>query len=270
MAEVYKAQDCKGGHSVAIKVLLPHFLRETSVRQRFQREVRAAARLEHPNIVQVYECGEADGRYYLVMQYIAGPNLGQFLDGHGRLPLTQACRIIQDVANALDYVHRRGLVHRDVKASNVMLDPIVANEARDLEYRAMIMDFGLAKILDESARLSHSGVVGTFGYIAPEQIQSPGRVDGRADVYALGVVAYQMLTGQLPFVQRNPGALLMAHLTQPPPDPRERVPDLPRHVTEALQLALAKRPEDRYPTAGALAEALGFVGNDDWLWSCSP
>jgi tRNA A-37 threonylcarbamoyl transferase component Bud32 len=257
MAEVYKAQDVRSGHLVAIKALHPHLVRDADLCRRLEREARAARRLTHPNIVKVYGCGQSGSRVYVVMQYVAGPNLGQFLVRQGRLPLVQARRIIRDVAAALDYAHQQAVIHRDVKSSNVMLDPVGTAGARGIAYRGMITDFGLARIVDESTRLTHSGVVGTFSYVAPEQIQSPENVDGRADVYGLGVVAYQMLTGELPFKQRNPGALLIAHLTQPPPDRCDLVPDLPPRVGCAVQRALSKSPKDRYPTAGQLAQALG-------------
>ncbi len=256
MAEVYRARGPTLDRPIAIKALFPHLVRDAGLRRRFEREAQAAARLEHPNIVRTFGSGEAEGRTYIAMEYISGPNLGGFLEQHGRLPLAQACPIIREVAGALDYAHQHGLVHRDVKPSNIMLDPTVSADSREIIYRPVITDFGLARVLDESTRLSQSGVVGTFSYIAPEQIQSPADVDGRADVYALGVTAYQMLTGKLPFTHNHPGALLIAHLTQPPPDPRDLVPDLPEHVAQALQRALAKKPEDRYPTAGEFANAL--------------
>jgi hypothetical protein len=256
MAEVYKARGPTLDRPVAIKVLFPHLVQEASFRRRFEREAQAAARLEHPNIVRTFGSGEADGRTYIAMEYISGPNLGDFLERHGRLPLVQARLIIREVASALDYAHQHGLIHRDVKPSNVLLDPTVSADSRDIVYRSVITDFGLARVLGESTRLSQSGVVGTFSYIAPEQIQSPADVDGRADVYALGVTAYQLLTGELPFKHNTPGALLIAHLTQPPPDPRHLVPDLPENVAQALQRALAKSPEERYPTAGEFANAI--------------
>jgi serine/threonine-protein kinase len=191
------------------------------------------------------------------MEYISGPNLEDFLVKHDRLPLAQVSPIVRDVASALDYAHRHGLIHRDVKPSNVMLDPTMPAESRNIVYRAVIADFGPAHILGESTRISRSGVLGTLSYIAPEQIQSPDSVDGRADVYALAITTYQMLTGELPFRYHSPGALLIAHLTQPPPDPRDLVPDLPDNAVKALQRALSKEREDRYPTAGEFARALG-------------
>lgn len=259
MAEVYRATHPELSHPVAIKVLLPDLVRETDSGARFEREAQTAAALKHPNIVRVLDSGKADSTYYMVMEYIAGPDLGSYLDAHGPLPLHQVLPLIRDVASALDYAHQRGLVHRDVKPSNVMLRPILSEETerRDIPYHAVLADFGIAKDHGRSTRLTQTGgVLGTLGYIAPEQIHASTDVDGRADVYAFGATIYELLTGELPFRQQNAGALLLAHLTQPPPDPRESMPDLPDHVTGVLRRALAKSPGLRYATAGDLALAL--------------
>jgi hypothetical protein len=259
MAQVYKAWHPTLGRPVAIKVLLPHLVQEADFRERFEREAQTAALLDHPNIVQIFDYGEADGRYYIAMEFISGPDLGSFLRERGPLPLGQAVAVVQDIANALDCAHRQGLVHRDVKPSNVMLRPDPAAVTRQVPYQAVLTDFGLAKALGESTRLTKTGdIVGTLSYIAPEQVQAAGDVNGRADIYALGIMAYQMLTGNLPFRQENPGALLIAHLTQPPPDPRDFVSDLLDQVVCALQRALAKGPEQRYATAGEFARALSM------------
>jgi serine/threonine-protein kinase len=257
MAHVYKAWHPRLNRPIAIKVLLPHLVQEAGFRERFEREAHMAASLDHPNIVQVFDYGQADGRYYIAMEYIAGPDLGSLLRERGRLPLGQAIPLVRDVAGALDYAHGRGIVHRDVKPSNIVLWPAPGTVTREIPYRAVLTDFGIAKALGKSTRLTRSGtILGTFGYVAPEQIQGVEDLDGRADVYALGVMVYQMLTGNLPFKQESPGALLIAHLMQPPPDPRDLVHDLLDEVADALQCALAKRPEQRYATAGEFAQAL--------------
>lgn len=256
MSKVYKARHPTLDRAVAIKVLAEHLVQEADFRKRFEREAQTVALLKHPNIVQVFDFGEAGGMYYMVMEYIAGPDLGTWINERGRLPLTQALPLIRQIASALDYAHAQGLVHRDIKPSNIMLDPVTAVRSGDIGYRAVLMDFGLAKIVGGSAHLTQAGVIGTFGYIAPEQIRAAADVDHRADVYSFGVVVYQMLTGQLPFKQQHPSALLLAHLTQPPPDPRQSAPDLPKSVAEVLNHALAKDPADRYPSAGAFALAL--------------
>jgi hypothetical protein len=259
MAQVYKAWHPTLGRPVAIKVLLPHLVEEADFRERFEREAQMAALLNHPNIVQILDYGKADDRYYIAMEFISGPDLDSFLRERGPLPLGQALAIIQDIANALDYAHRKGLVHRDVKPSNVMLRPDPVSVSRQIPYQAVLTDFGLARALGESTRLTQTGdILGTLSYIAPEQVQAADDVNGRADIYALGIMAYQMLTGNLPFRQETPGALLIAHLTQPPPDPRDFVYDLLDQVACALQRALAKGPEQRYATAGEFARALSM------------
>jgi tRNA A-37 threonylcarbamoyl transferase component Bud32 len=256
MAEVYRAKDPDHNQVVAIKVLLQHILQEQELRVRFEREAQTVAGLMHPNIVQVSEYGEADGRYYMAMEYIEGPDLSEFLDQRGRLSLAQALPLVQDITDALDYAHRQGLVHRDIKPSNVMLRPSTATPMSDMPYQAVLMDFGIAKITGRSTQLTKTGILGTFNYIAPEQIRSTAEVDGRADVYALGILVYQMLVGELPFKQQQIGALLIAHLMQPPPDPCDLVPGLPRQIGRAVLRALAKDPDERYATAGEFAQEI--------------
>jgi len=264
MAEVYKARDSAHQREVALKILPAALAGAPDFRQRFKREAQTVAALQHPNIVRVFDFGEVDGLPYLAMEYLAGEDLGQYLLKAGRLPLNQALPFIQAIAGALDYAHAQGLVHRDIKPSNVMLDSVEKGKGRPASLslasvRPVLTDFGLAKISGGVTRLTQTGVlVGTFDYIAPEQIQASADVDGRADVYAFGVVVYQMLTGELPFKHSHPGALLIAHLTQPAPDPRDLLPDLSSEAANAISRALAKNPDDRYRTAGEFAAALAL------------
>ncbi len=240
---------------VAIKVLPASLAGQADFRERFEREARAVAALKHPNIVQVYDFGDADGMYYMVMEYIAGTDLAQALVERGALPLAQARVLICDVAAALDYAHAHGLVHRDVKPSNVMLQP--APSGGDQELRAVLTDFGIAKILTGTGDITRVGMlIGTPDYMAPEQIHAANAVDARADVYALGVMLFLMLTGQLPFTGDIPGEVVLAHLHHSVPDPRALLPELPAKVAMAIIRALAKDPAERYQTAGALAAAL--------------
>ena len=254
MAEVFKATHPTLGTPVAIKLLPAFRAADAQFRIRFQREAQAIARLQHPHIVRLFDFGEEGGIYFIVMEYIAGPPLDRWLREKGRMAPEQASPILCQVASALDYIHRQGLVHRDVKPSNVMLAPAVQPGAS--EFRAVLMDFGIAKLPGAHTDLTRTGTLGSFDYIAPEQIQASANVDHRADIYAFGVMAYQMLTGELPFKSSNPGALLIAHLTQPPPDPRKLAPDLPERATQALLHALAKDPAGRYNSAGEFAAEL--------------
>ncbi len=247
MAEVYRAAQPSTGKLVAVKVMAAALTSEAEFRQRFEREAKTASALQHPHIVKVFDFGEQDGAPYMVMEFIGSGDLGGYLKRKGRLSLAEAQPIVTGDAGALDYAHAQGLVHRDIKPSNVMLDGA----------RPVLTDFGIAKIIGGQTRVTQTGgMLGTFDYIAPEQIQGAANVDGRADVYAFGVMAYQMLTGELPFKQQNPGALLIAHLTQPPPNPRDLVPDLSREAAHAIQRAMAKSPGERFATAGELAAAL--------------
>jgi hypothetical protein len=254
MAEVYKGRHPRLERTVAIKILPAGLAADVNFRQRFEREAQAIASLRHPNIVQVFDFGDVEGMYYMVMEYIKGIDLSRHLRQVEAVSLDQARSILEDLATALDYAHAEGLVHRDVKPSNVMLQPVTSGAKGK---RAILTDFGIAKILNQDTAATKSGVMmGTLDYMAPEQIRTAAAVDGRADVYALGVMLYQMLTGALPFAGDNPGAVLMAHLQEPVPDPRELAPELPQDVAMATVRALAKDPADRFATAGELAAAL--------------
>jgi hypothetical protein len=256
MGQVYKGHHPRLDRTVAIKVLAESLAADEDFRRRFEREARAVAALKHPNIVQVFDFGDVDGKYYMVMEYLAGNDLGQFMAETGPLSLDQAQPLLQDVAKALDYAHAQGLLHRDVKPANIMLEPLTAGEQS--RQRAILTDFGMVKLrAGKSDALKTGGSMGTPAYMAPEQIQGSEHIDHRADIYALGVTLYQMLTGRLPFADDNPAALVLAHLQLPPPDPRTLVPALSDSVAGAVLRALAKNPEQRYPTAGELVEALG-------------
>src|SRR5574341_703818 len=286
MAEIYKAHHPTLDKLVAIKILPPTLAKQADFRHRFEREARVVGTLKHPNIVQVYDFGESDGTYYMVLEYVQGQDLGEIIRRDAPLAVERVRDILSQVASALDYAHGQGLVHRDVKPSNVMIEtpafapsglratdqlghaptdspPAGEGQANvgqgegEQRGRAVLMDFGIARILGGNTYLTATGTVGTFDYIAPEQIQAASNVDGRADVYALGVMAFQMLTGRLPFEAGHPAALLIAHLNQPPPDPRGYRAELPESAAEALLRAMSKKPEERFGSAGAFVRALG-------------
>jgi tRNA A-37 threonylcarbamoyl transferase component Bud32 len=260
MAEVYKARHTRLGRAAAIKILSPQLAADSDFRTRFEREARALASIKHPNIVQVFDFGDSDGLYYLVMEYIAGRDLGYRLGLNERLPMEHAWWIAVDVASALDFAHAQGIVHRDVKPSNVMLEPLIgeknAGTSKGQTQRAILTDFGIVKLLDEGTKATRAGMYGTADYMAPEQISLSGKVDGRADIYALGVMLYRMLTGKLPFAGSSPNMVLMAHLETPPPDARELAPDLPAQAALALQRAMAKDPGERFATAKEFLAAM--------------
>lgn len=254
MAEVYKSTHPTLHKPVAIKILPEHLAAEEDFRKRFTREAQIVAKLEHPNIVRLFDSGENNGKHYMVMEYLTGKDLSEFIRANGKLTLSQALPLIQQIASALDYAHTQGLVHRDIKPSNVLLDTTTNG------IRAILTDFGIAKIIQSHTAMTKTGgMLGTFDYMAPEQIQESANVDGRADIYALGVMVYQMLTGDVPFKHNNPGALLIAHLTQPPPDACNELPDLPEKVCDAIQRAMAKKPEERFITASEFAIALNAI-----------
>lgn len=268
MAEVYKGHHPRLDRTVAIKILPARLAVEADFRKRFEREARAVASLKHPNIVQVFDFGDVEGTYYMVMEYIRGQDLAQFIRERAPLDLTLVRALLCDLAGALDYAHSQGVVHRDVKPSNVLLEQRTSlggpagetsagAEDSSRPLRAVLTDFGIAKIFSGDTAATKTGILmGTLDYMSPEQIRSSGEVDHRADIYALGAMIYQMLTGQLPFKGENPGVIMFAHLQHPAPDPRLILPDLPSVVARAILRALSKDPAERFATAGELAQAI--------------
>ena len=249
MSVVYRARDLRLNRPVAIKVLPPELAHDPGVRARFTREAQTAAQLSHAHIVPIYDVGERDGLAYIVMAMLTGGNLATLLAHEPRLPIEETRRFLREVADALDYAHQRGVIHRDIKPDNIMID----RESG----RALVTDFGIAWAMEAASRLTATGIaVGTPTYMSPEQAVGERALDGRSDIYSLGVVAYQMLTGRVPFTASNSMALLLKHVTERPRSIAELRPDTPAAMTEAIERALLKSPEDRWPTAGTLRDAL--------------
>jgi DNA-binding beta-propeller fold protein YncE len=246
MGVVYRAYDLRLKRPVALKLIVPELALDERFHLRFARETELAMSLEHPNVVPVYDAGDVDGRFYLAMRLVEGNDLGALLRSEGALHSARALSICGQVGNALDAAHARDLVHRDVKPSNVLLD------ANDHVYLA---DFGLTRRFEESGPQPGDGrSVGTPAYLAPEQIEA-GRVDGRADIYSLGCLLYECLTGKPPFAQTSRLAMAWAHLEEEPPSASARNPDLPGPIDAVIRKAIAKSPDARYPTCGALIAA---------------
>ncbi|HEC33285.1 MAG TPA: tetratricopeptide repeat protein [Chloroflexi bacterium] len=246
MATVYKAYQPAMERYVAVKVIAPHFAQDETFLRRFRREARAVAQLEHAHILPVHDYGEAEGRPYLVMRYLEAGTLKDRM-AQRPLPLTEVNRIIGQVGSGLDYAHRMGVIHRDVKPSNVLLDA---------EGDAFLTDFGLAKMLEASVQLTETGVgIGTPAYMSPEQGRGE-RVDSRTDVYSLGVILYEMVTGRPPYEAETPLAVVFKHIQEPLPLPRSVRPDLSEEMERVILKALAKDPDDRFQTAGEMVRAL--------------
>ncbi|HEX6675038.1 MAG TPA: serine/threonine-protein kinase [Actinomycetes bacterium] len=252
MGVVYRAEHLGLGRKVALKLLSPELAETQGYRQRFMRESRMAARLEHPNILPVYEAGEAEGLLYIAMRYVQGSDLAKVLEREGRLQPQRAIDLLDQVARAVDAAHRGGLVHRDVKPANILIAPELGPGSTEHCY---LCDFGLLKHFDSSDDLTSTGqFVGTIPYVAPEQIEGQA-LDGRVDVYALGCVLFQCLTGSVPYDRDSDVAIIYAHLQDPPPSAVRLRPELPPEFDELVARALAKAPEDRFATAAELVAA---------------
>ena len=249
MAAVFRALDLRLHRHVAIKALPPELAFNADVRTRFLREAQTSAQLSHPNIVPIYTVDERGGVVYFVMALVDGESLAARLARAPRLSLEETRRILSEVADALEYAHERGVVHRDIKPDNILLDRVTG--------RAVVTDFGIARAAAGDARLTVTGVaVGTPAYMSPEQALGERELDGRSDLYSLGVVGYQMLSGQTPFTASNTPAMLVKHVSEVPRPVREHRADVPAALAAAVDRALAKRVEDRWPNAAAFRTAL--------------
>ena len=262
MATVYKAYDMRLECDVAVKVIsTAKFTQEAMGRalKRFEREAKAVARLTHPNIVKVTDYGEYEGQPYLVMPFLAGGNLKQYLKTHGRLPWQEAVHLILPIAQALDFAHCQGVIHRDVKPANILLTQ---------NGQPMLTDFGVAKVVEEEATSDLTGTAATVGtpeYMAPEQTGK--NIDHRVDIYALGIVFYEMLTGRRPYEADTPLAVLVKQASEPLPRPSRFAPGLSEKMERVLFKALAKKPEDRFQSMAEFGTALEGLTSGQTAWA---
>ena len=247
MSSVYRAHDRELDRRVALKILHLHFSDDDEYVQRFLREARTVAGLSHRNIVAVIDRGDHDGQQFIVFEYVEGETLKQLIERDGPLPVERALELAIQIAHGLSSAHERGLVHRDVKPQNVLLNG--SGEAK-------VTDFGIAREIDVQRGMTQTGtVLGTSDYISPEQAQG-SRVSEHSDIYSLGVVLYELLTGELPFTGDNFVAVAMRHINDPPPNVLDRRPDTPPRVAAAVARALAKDPRDRWPSMAELRREL--------------
>ena len=249
MAVVYRATDTRLRRRVALKVLPPELAFREEVRRRFLREAQMAAQLSHPNIVPIYAVDEASGLVYFAMGLVEGAPLAKLLFDEPRPPIAMVRRVLREVADALHFAHGHGVVHRDIKPDNILIETATG--------KAVVTDFGIARAAQGEVRLTATGIaVGTPAYMSPEQAMGEREVDGRADIYSLGIVGYQMLAGELPFSAANTPSMLMKHLSEPPRPLLDLRPDLPANLAAAIERALCKSPADRWPDAASFRDAL--------------
>jgi len=247
MSSVFRAHDRLLDRKVALKILHQQYSGDDDYVERFKREARSVAALSHPNVVTVIDRGEHEDRQFIVFEYVEGENLKRLIERRGPAPVPNALELAIQIARGLAFAHQQGLIHRDVKPQNVLLNG---------DGRAKVTDFGIARSLNVQRGMTQTGtVLGTSDYIAPEQAQGQ-RVDEHTDVYSLGVVVYELLTGEVPFPGENFVAVAMRHINEEPPSVREKRPDVPVRVDEAVRRAMAKRPEDRFPTMDAFCAEL--------------
>jgi serine/threonine-protein kinase len=255
MSSVYRAHDRLLGRKVALKVMHQQYMEDEDYVERFRREARAVAALSHPNIVTVIDRGDHEGRQFIVFEYVDGENLKKWIEREGPAPVEEALQLALQVARGLSFAHQNGLVHRDVKPQNVLLNG---------GGQAKVTDFGIARSLDVQHEMTQTGtVLGTSDYIAPEQAQGQ-RVDEHTDVYSLGVVLYELLTGEVPFPGENFVAVAMRHINEPPPPVRARRPDVSQRLEAAIQKAMAKDPAARFQTMAELADELDACLQEAW------
>ena len=251
MGIVYCAKDRRLKRNVAIKLLPPELAFRSDIRSRFLREAETAAQLSHPNIVPIYNVEERDNLVYFIMAFIAGDNLATRLQREGALEPGEVRRILREVADALAFAHKRNVVHRDIKPDNILLDADTG--------RAMVTDFGIARALTDTgdSRLTATGMaIGTPAYMSPEQSAGEADIDGRSDIYSLGVVGYQMACGDLPFNAPNTPSMLVKHLSEMPTPVEQRQPDLPADLARVIMMMLEKDPANRFPDAQSVVVAL--------------
>ena len=250
MGIVYRAKDRRLKRVVAIKVLPPELAFRGEIKTRFLREAETAAQLNHPNIVDIYSVDESAGLVFFVMAYIPGDNLAKRLHDHGAMGIEETRRILRDVGDALAYAHERGVVHRDIKPDNILID--------EGSGRPMVTDFGIARaVTDGDNRLTATGIaIGTPTYMSPEQAAGDREIDGRSDLYALGIVAYQMLTGRPPFEASSTPAMLVKHLSERPAAVEQRRADVPRDLARVVMTLLEKDPAARFSSAAMMVKVL--------------
>lgn len=266
MGRVYKAVHQTMGRTVALKVLAPSLTKTPKSREQFRQEIRAAAKLNHPNIVTAYDANQAGDACFLVMEYVDGPNLSDLVKQRGPLPLEQACEFIRQTAFGLANAHEQHLVHRDIKPANLIVQTTSAGPI------VKILDFGLARIIQPNSQAEQSAasgelmMAGTPDYVAPEQARNQARADGRSDLYSLGCTFYYLLTGTVPFPGGTAIEKLVRHYSDEPTDIRHLRPEIPDGLAGIVHKLLAKKPTDRFQTAFELIDALNrlAVGKSDW------
>src|SRR5262249_11584161 len=265
MGAVFKARNWKLGRVVALKLIRKEHLKDAEVVARFRREIRAAARLCHPNIVQAHDADEVSGSHFLIMEYVEGIDLGRLVEQRGPLPVADACACVCQAALGLQHAFEQGLVHRDIKPSNLLLAGSAGrtNLAPGDSGVVKILDLGLALLQPTAEDLtstltSENVVMGTPDFMAPEQTLDSHAVDIRADLYSLGCTLYFLLTGQVPFPGGTVGQKIARHLAQEPVPVEQMRPDVPPAVAAVVRKLLAKQPEDRYQTPAGLAAVLQF------------
>jgi eukaryotic-like serine/threonine-protein kinase len=253
MSAVYRADDPNLRRAVAIKLIHGHLAGDPEFVRRFEEEAAAVAQLRHPNIVQVYDFNHDGDTYYMVLEFVPGETLydklRQLNSAGERMPLEEVVAITTTLCEAVDYAHRRRMIHRDLKPANVMITP---------PGQAILMDFGIVKIVGGDTQTATGAMIGTVAYMAPEQIRGE-RADHRTDIYALGVMLFEMVSGQRPFQGDSAPATMMMHLTEPVPDVRRLNSSVPAALVAVIEKAMAKAPEQRYQTAAEMVAALTAV-----------